>query len=219
MLGKFESNDGSSVTTNQFSQSSSRLFEEYAQEVRPVRPPSYYVPAADGAHSGAASEHKGSIPTFMLGQERQGSFPTFMLGQERVNSNSAEAPSIKAPVPTHRDVPVQMAPSTAEKSEQKRKADIDAKIRENLEPCSVIFALDAAKALDENNLTEAQRLLNECGLGNPAVLQDLKAVQDFALEVDDFDNKDEGLNLNLKWKLDSENVYNLNGMEIGEANW
>ncbi len=156
MLGKFESNDGSSVTTNQSGLSSSRLFEEYAQEVRPVRPPSYNVPAADGAHSGATSE---------------------------------------------------------------RKADIDAKIRENLEPCSVIFALDAAKALDENNLTEAQRLLNECGLGNPAVLQDLKAVQDFALEVDDFDNKDEGLNLNLKWKLDSANVYNLNGMEIGEANW
>jgi ATP-dependent RNA circularization protein (DNA/RNA ligase family) len=56
-------------------------------------------------------------------------------------------------------------------------------------------------------------------LGNPAVLQDLKAVQDFALAVDDFDNKNEGLNLNLKWKLDSANVYNLNGMEIGEANW
>ncbi len=156
MLGKFESNDGSSVTTNQSRQSSSRLFEEYAQEFRPVRPPSYNFPAADGAHSGATSE---------------------------------------------------------------RKADIVAKIRENLEPCSVIFALDAAKALDEKNLPEAQRLLSECGLGNPAILQDLKAVQDFALEVDDFDNKNEGLNLNLKWKLDSSNVYNLNGMEIGEANW
>ncbi len=150
MLGKFESNDGSSVTTNQSGASSSRLFEEYL-------------------------------------------------------------PSNKAPV--------QIAPSNAEKSEPKRKADIDAKIRENLEPCSVIFALDAAKALDENNLPEAQRLLNECGLGNPAVLQDLKAVQDFALEVDDFDNKNEGLNLNLKWKLDSANVYNLDGMEIGQANW
>ncbi len=163
MLGKFESNDGSSVTTNQSGQSSSRLFEEYLQ-------------------------------------------------------------SNKAPVPTHRDAPVQIAPSqiapsTVEKSEQKSKADIDAKIRENLDPCNVIFALDAAKALDENNLSEAQRLLSECGLGNPAVLQDLKAVHDFALAVDDFDNKNEGLNLNLKWKLDSANVYNLDGMEIGEANW
>jgi hypothetical protein len=69
MPGKFESNDGSSVTTNQSGPSSSRFFEEYL-------------------------------------------------------------PSIKAPVPTLRDVPVQIAPSTAEKSEQKRKADIDAKIRE-----------------------------------------------------------------------------------------
>lgn len=206
MLGKFESNDGSSTSANHSGLSSSRLFEEYTQEVRPIRPPSSSVAAADGAHSGASSE-------------RQGSIPTFMLGQERVNSNSVEAPSIKAPVPTYLDVPAQIAPSNAEKSEQKSKADIDAKIRANLEPCSVIFALDAAKALDENNLPEAQRLLDECGLGNPAVLQDLKAVQDFALAVDDFDNKNEGLNLNLKWNLDSDDVYKLNGMEIGQANW
>lgn len=158
MPGRFESNDGSSVTTNQSGHSSLRFFEEYL-------------------------------------------------------------PSNKAPVPTHRDVPVQTAPSSTDRSVPKSKADIDAKIRENLEPCNVIFALDAAKALDENNGPEAQRLLNECGLGDPAFLQDLKAVQDFALAVDDFDNKNEGLNLNLKWKLDSANVYNLDGMQIGEANW
>ncbi len=211
MLGRFEINDGSSATSNQSGHSSSRLFEEYAQEVRPMRPPSSTVAAADGAHSGASSE-------------RQGSIPTFMLGQERVVSGSVEAPSIKAPLPTRRDVPAQIAPaqiapSNADRSESQSKADIRAKIRENLDPCSVIFALDAAAALDENNLPEAQRLLDECGLGNPALLQDLKAVQDFALAVDDFDNKHEGLNLNLKWNLDAGDVYNLNGMEIGEANW
>lgn len=184
-----------------------------------MRPPSSTVAAADGAHSGASSERQGSIPTFMFGQERQGSIPTFMLGQERVVSGSVEAPSIKAPVPTYLDVPSQIAPSNADRSEPKSKDDIRAKIRENLDPCSVIFALDAAAALDDNNLTEAQRLLDECGLGNPALLQDLKAVQDFALAVDDFDNKHEGLNLNLKWNLDAGDVYNLNGMEIGEANW
>ena len=206
MLGRFEINDGSSATSNQSGHSSSRLFEEYAQEVRPMRPPSSTVAAADGAHSGASSE-------------RQGSIPTFMLGQERVVSGSVEAPSIKAPLPTRRDVPSQIAPSNAGRSESQSKADIRAKIRENLDPCSVIFALDAAAALDDNKLTEAQRLLDKCGLGNPAVLQDLKAVQDFALQVDDFDNKHEGLNLNLKWNLDAGDVYNLNGMEIGEANW
>lgn len=211
MLGRFEINDGSSATSNQSGHSSSRLFEEYAQEVRPMRPPSSTVAAADGAHSGASSE-------------RQGSIPTFMLGQERVVSGSVEAPSIEAPLPTRRDVPAQIAPaqiapSNAGRSESQSKADIRAKIRENLDPCSVIFALDAATALDENNLPEAQRLLDECGLGNPALLQDLKAVQDFALAVDDFDNKHEGLNLNLKWNLDAGDVYNLNGMEIGEANW
>ncbi len=205
MLGKFEINDGSSATSNQSGHSSLRLFDEYVQEVRPMRPSST-VAAADGAHSGA-------------GSERQGSIPTFMVGQERVISGSVEALSIKAPVPTHLDVPAQIAPSNADRSEPKSKADIRAKIRENLDPCSLIFALDAAAALDDNNLTEAQRLLNECGLGNPALLQDLKAVQDFALAVDDFDNKHEGLNLNLKWNLDAGDVYKLNGMEIGEANW
>ncbi len=224
MLGRFEINDGSSATSNQSGHSSSRLFEEYAQEVRPIRPPSSTVAAADGAHSGASSERQGSIPTFMLGQERQGSIPTFMLGQERVVSGSVEAPSIKVPLPSRRDVPAQIAPaqiapSNADRSESQSKADIRAKIRENLDPCSVIFALDAAAALDDNKLTEAQRLLDDCGLGNPALLQDLKAVQDFALAVDDFDNKHEGLNLNLKWNLDAGDVYNLNGMEIGEANW
>jgi hypothetical protein len=144
--------------------------------------------------------------------ENQPGQPNWRLFEESLPSN-------KAPIPTHRDVPVQTAPSSTDRSVPKSQADISAKIRENLEPCNVIFALDAAKALDENNRPEAQRLLNECGLGNPAFLQDLKAVQDFALAVDDFDNKNEGLNLNLKWKLDSTNVYNLDGMEIGEANW
>ena len=207
MLGRLEITDGSSATSNQSGHSSSRLFEEYAQEVRPIRPPSSTVAAADGASS-----------------ERQGSIPTFMLGQERVVSGSVEAPSIKVPLPSRRDVPAQIAPaqiapSNADRSESQSKADIRAKIRENLDPCSVIFALDAAAALDDNKLTEAQRLLDDCGLGNPALLQDLKAVQDFALAVDDFDNKHEGLNLNLKWNLDAGDVYNLNGMEIGEANW
>ncbi|MFA6208947.1 MAG: hypothetical protein WCT03_11390 [Candidatus Obscuribacterales bacterium] len=206
MQGQFEVNDGSRATTNQSGQSSSLLFEEYAQEVRPVRPPSPSVAAADGPHSGDSSQ-------------RQGAFPTFMLGQEHILLNSVEVPSFKAPVPTSREVPAQIAPSNAESSEMKSKAEISAKIRENLDPCSVLFALDTAKALDENNLPEAQRLLKECGLDNPALLQDLKAVQDFALQIDYFDDKNQGLNLNLRWKLDAGDVYNLNRAEIGEANW
>ncbi|CAN5124002.1 hypothetical protein BH11CYA1_BH11CYA1_16330 [soil metagenome] len=114
---------------------------------------------------------------------------------------------------------MEVKPSPPNSTFEDRKAATDALIRKDLEPCNPLFAVDAARALDTNNLAGAKKLLNDCGLANPDFFADLQAFQDFAQRVSGYENKNDGLNLNLKWSLGPGDVYNLSGMEIGEANW
>lgn len=102
----------------------------------------------------------------------------------------------------------------ADNAVEQKRADAAAALRKDLPPCDQLFAADAAAALDANNLPDASKLLEDCGVASTGFAVDLPMFQKFAESVSANDEKGKGLDINLNYGVGRLTAFYLEGIEI-----